>query len=58
MDNLPQKFAGVFPLRVVLCSALALWHPPLFTRFSGLWIRLGLGGFGRRCTERNLGIDA
>lgn len=43
MQNLLDKFAGAFPLWVVLCSALALWQPALFVWFSGLWITLGLG---------------
>jgi BASS family bile acid:Na+ symporter len=43
MDNLLHKFASAFPLWVVTCSLLALWHPSLFSWFSGLWITLGLG---------------
>ena len=43
MDNLLNRFANAFPLWVFLCSALALWHPPLFTWFSGPWITWGLG---------------
>ncbi len=43
MDNLLARFANAFPLWVFLCSALALWHPPLFTWFSGPWITWGLG---------------
>ena len=43
MDNLLTRFANAFPLWVFACSALALWHPPLFTWFSGPWITWGLG---------------
>ncbi|MDB6059929.1 MAG: bile acid transporter family protein [Verrucomicrobiaceae bacterium] len=43
MKNFLDKFTSAFPLVVTLCSVLALWHPPLFTWFSGLWITLGLG---------------
>lgn len=43
MDNLLARFANAFPLWVFLCSALAVWHPPLFTWFSGPWITWGLG---------------
>ncbi len=32
-----------FPFWVVLASGLALWHPPLFTWFSGPLITVGLG---------------
>lgn len=43
MDRLLQKFTGAFPLIVITCSALALWHPPLFTWFTGAFITYGLG---------------
>lgn len=43
MDALLTRFANAFPLWVFACSALALWHPPLFTWFSGPWITWGLG---------------
>jgi bile acid:Na+ symporter, BASS family len=35
---------GVFPWIVLSASCLALYHPPVFTWFSGNWITLGLGG--------------
>ncbi|MGB0392914.1 MAG: bile acid:sodium symporter family protein [Flavobacteriaceae bacterium] len=41
---LAQKFTAAFPWLVASCAALALYYPPLFTWFSGLWITLGLGG--------------
>jgi BASS family bile acid:Na+ symporter len=34
---------NAFPLWVLLASVLALWHPPLFTWFSGPLITVGLG---------------
>ena len=37
-------FTRLFPLWVVLCAALALLEPKLFTWFSGPWITYGLGG--------------
>lgn len=43
MDNLLARFANAFPFWVVLCSALALWQPALFTWFNGPWITYGLG---------------
>lgn len=43
MQRLLNIFAAAFPLWVVVCSALALIHPPLFTWFSGPWITYGLG---------------
>ena len=33
-----------FPWIVLSASFLALYHPPIFTWFSGNWISLGLGG--------------
>lgn len=35
---------GAFPWIVLSASCLALFHPPIFTWFSGQWITLGLGG--------------
>jgi len=43
MDKVLDKFANGFPLWVLSCSALALWHPAVFTWFSGPWITYGLG---------------
>lgn len=43
MEKSLQQFANAFPLWVVICSALALWHPPLFTWFTGSFITYGLG---------------
>lgn len=43
MDNFLNRFANAFPFIVFGCSALALWHPVLFTWFSGPWITYGLG---------------
>jgi BASS family bile acid:Na+ symporter len=36
------RLTNAFPLWVFLASALALWHPPLFTWFSGPLITIGL----------------
>ena len=33
-----------FPWIVLTTSSLSLFHPPIFTWFSGQWITLGLGG--------------
>lgn len=35
---------AAFPWIVLSASSLALYHPPLFTWFSGNWITFGLGG--------------
>ena len=35
---------AAFPWIVLSASCLALYHPPIFTWFSGNWITLGLGG--------------
>ncbi|MDG1290934.1 MAG: bile acid:sodium symporter family protein [Flavobacteriaceae bacterium] len=35
---------GAFPWIVLTTSSLSLYHPPIFTWFSGQWITLGLGG--------------
>ncbi len=43
MDNFLGRFANAFPFIVFGCSALALWHPALFTWFTGPWITYGLG---------------
>ena len=43
MDTLLNRFANAFPVWVLGCSGLALWHPELFTWFSGPWITYGLG---------------
>ncbi|MFT3931545.1 MAG: bile acid:sodium symporter family protein [Spongiibacteraceae bacterium] len=43
MDNFLARFTSAFPLIVILCSAAALWHPPLFTWFTGPFITYGLG---------------
>jgi len=43
MEKLFSRFANAFPLWTMLASALALWHPPLFTWFTGPWITYGLG---------------
>ena len=34
---------SAFPLWVLVCSVLALYHPPLFTWFTGPFITVGLG---------------
>lgn len=43
MDSLLQKFSNLFPVWIIICSALALWQPQWFTWFSGNWITIGLG---------------
>lgn len=43
MDKILSAFANAFPGWVLVCSALALWHPAWFTWFSGPWITWGLG---------------
>lgn len=43
MDTL-KKFTAYFPLWVSVFTLLSLFHPPLFTWFSGPWITYGLGG--------------
>lgn len=42
MTRLLTLFTNLFPVWVVLCGALALLNPPLFTWFSGQWIVWGL----------------
>lgn len=37
-------FTRLFPLWIILCAALALLEPKLFTWFSGPWITFGLSG--------------
>ncbi len=32
-----------FPVWALIASLLSLWHPPLFTWFTGIWIPVGLG---------------
>lgn len=43
MTSIFDRIAGGFPLWVLICSALALWQPSLFTWFGGTGITLGLG---------------
>lgn len=43
MEKILSRFTSAFPLIVISCSALALWHPPLFTWFTGPFITYGLG---------------
>ena len=43
MEKIFTRFTSAFPLIVITCSALALWHPPLFTWFTGAFITYGLG---------------
>ena len=43
MEKIFARFTSAFPLIVIVCSALALWHPPLFTWFTGPFITYGLG---------------
>ena len=43
MGHLVTRATQAFPLWVLLFSLGALWHPPLFTWFSGPWITYGLG---------------
>jgi BASS family bile acid:Na+ symporter len=38
-----QRFVTLFPLWVLVASLLSLYHPPLFTWFSGPLIPIGLG---------------
>jgi len=42
VNRLLAAAANWFPAWVLAASALALWHPPLFTWFSGPWIVWGL----------------
>ena len=42
--NSLMKFTAYFPLWVSAFTLLSLFHPPLFTWFSGPWITYGLGG--------------
>jgi BASS family bile acid:Na+ symporter len=42
--NIFNRIPGAFPWIVLSASGLALYHPPLFSWFSGNWITLGLGG--------------
>ncbi len=42
--NIFRQIPRAFPWIVLLASFLALYHPPIFTWFSGQWITLGLGG--------------
>lgn len=39
-----NQIPSAFPWIVLTASLLGLYHPPLFTWFSGHWITLGLGG--------------
>lgn len=39
-----NQIPRAFPWIVLTTSSLALYHPPIFTWFSGQWITLGLGG--------------
>lgn len=39
-----EKITASFPWMVSLFAAIALWHPPIFTWFSGDLITLGLAG--------------
>lgn len=41
--RLLEWITAKFPLWVLSASLIALWHPPSFTWFSGLWISVGLG---------------
>jgi predicted Na+-dependent transporter len=38
-----QRIVSLFPLWVLTASLLSLYHPPLFTWFSGNLITIGLG---------------
>lgn len=42
MSQILSRLTNLFPVWVLLASALALWRPPLFTWFSGPLIPLGL----------------
>ena len=44
VDQYTQKITAAFPWIVSLFTLTALFYPPLFTWFKGLWITLGLGG--------------
>ena len=39
-----NQIPAAFPWIVSIAALLALYHPPIFTWFSGQWITLGLGG--------------
>ena len=39
-----EYFNKSFPFLVTCCALASLFHPPLFTWFSGPWITYGLGG--------------
>lgn len=43
MLRLVTWFTNAFPLWILICSALALVQPEIFTWFSGQWIVYGLG---------------
>jgi bile acid:Na+ symporter, BASS family len=38
-----ERLTNAFPVWVLAASLLALWHPPLFTWFTGTLLTLGLG---------------
>src|SRR5438046_3056450 len=41
--SLLTKLTNLFPLWILIAGALALFHPPIFTWFSGPLITAGLG---------------
>ncbi len=59
MQRLLAAAANWFPAWVLTATLLALWHPPLFTWFSGPWIVWGLAvvmlGMGLTLDVRDFG---
>jgi BASS family bile acid:Na+ symporter len=57
MQRILSAITGYYPLWLILCSAIALIHPPSFSWFNGGWITAALGsvmlGMGMTLTLRD-----